>query len=115
MKTSETFSARVFVGRREGYNGGTHQYHEAIYWVRMYCDEVGLGCNITDINFVYTGGQEPGVCVELIQYPRFPKSIQHIKNDAYSIAHLLMTMFKQERCSIVCTDKTYMLERETLE
>lgn len=109
---TETYSAKVFVGLKEGYDGSVHHWREVVPWCREYCDAVGLGVNITPINFAYTGGDESGVCVEVIQYPRFPSSHQTIKNHAYSIGHLLMTMFKQYRCTLVCSDFTYLIENE---
>jgi hypothetical protein len=113
MKNLETFRAEVYVGLREGYDGPVvHSLEEVEYWCQEYVDRVGLCVNVTPCKFVYTGGGEPGARIELINYPRFPSTPQTIKNHAYSIAQLLMTMMKQKRCTIVCTDKTYMLESE---
>jgi len=114
LKTEPTFSARIFVGLQEGYDGPLHKYKEVVSIAQHYCDDVGLGVNISETTFVYTGGREPGVCVELIQYPRFPNDIDLIKKHAFRIAKMLMEAFNQHRCSVVCTDLTYLIEKKDL-
>jgi len=34
--------------------------------------KVGLCVNIQPTDYIYTGGQETGYCIELLNYPRFP-------------------------------------------
>jgi hypothetical protein len=77
-------------------------------------DEVGLGVTVTPTSFVYTGGDERGVIVGLINYPRFPSTEKEINDHAVSIAHLLMTAFKQERCTIEMPDVSYLLENDNI-
>jgi hypothetical protein len=39
---------------------------------REYCLEKGLCVTVTPTTYIYTGGEEAGYIVELINYPRFP-------------------------------------------
>lgn len=41
---------------------------------REYCYAVGLCVHIEPVDFIYTGGEEDGFKVGLINYPRFPIS-----------------------------------------
>ena len=76
MKTVNTFKADIYVGLRPAYNPG------AVCWgtrrsiatriCQKYCDKVGLGLTITDTEFIYTEGNEHGLIVGLINYPRLP-------------------------------------------
>lgn len=47
---------------------------EATAICQDYCNKVGLCVTIEPTNYVFTGGQEMGVRVGLINYPRFPTS-----------------------------------------
>ena len=109
--TCSTFTADIFIGLQEGYDGPLHSLSEVVQVCQGYVDEVGLGVTVTEITFVYTGGKEPGAIVGLINYPRFPKYIEDIRRHAVQIATLLMSHLHQIRCSIVCSDgQTIMLE-----
>jgi hypothetical protein len=61
---------------------------------------------VTPTNFVYKNGQEPGVIVGLIDYPRFPSNSDEIRKRAIEIGELLLHRFSQMRLSIVCPDIT---------
>lgn len=47
-------------------------YNAAREICRAYCDEVGYCVTVTPTSYVYTGGEESGFIVGLINYPRFP-------------------------------------------
>ena len=79
-----------------------------------YCDEVKLGVTFTKTEFIYVNGNEPGVIIGLINYPRFPDTNQNIKDKAFELAKKLMVELNQNRCSVVCSDKTYMFENELI-
>ena len=108
----ETYKVSVYMGLQEGYDGTQHHWKEAVRWIRTYVDEVGLGVTVTPTEFVYTDGNESGVIVGLIQYPRFPKPQSEIDEHAVKIAKLLMEAFSQERCTIETPTVSYLLERE---
>tara|TARA_R110000751_G_scaffold36545_3_gene89189 strand:- start:876 stop:1307 length:432 start_codon:yes stop_codon:yes gene_type:complete len=117
MKTVNTFKADIYVGLRPAYNPS------AVCWgtrrsiatriCQKYCDKVGLGLTITDTEFIYTEGNEHGLIVGLINYPRFPSIPYEVIEHAENIARKLLKELEQERVSIVTSDKTYMIEKDT--
>lgn len=105
-----TFTANIYLGLKEGYEGTTHAIEEVILFCRDYCDEVKLGVTVTPTYFVYVGGYEPGAIIGLIQYPRFPKDEGYISSTALELAEKLRIHFNQERLSVAFPDTTVMLE-----
>ncbi len=112
MKTVKTFTAVIYVGFGEQDGGAMHTIEEAEVICQSYVDAVGLCVTITPTRFIYTDGGEPGAVIGLINYPRFPASEDTILGKALELARLLMRAFRQFRASVVCSEKTYMLERE---
>jgi hypothetical protein len=104
-----TYTADIYVGAREGYSDKIREPWEFNKCVSDYVNEVKLAATITHLNFQYVDGNEPGVKVGLINYPRFPKSRQQIRDLAFSLAEKLKAEFKQERVTIVFPDDTVML------
>lgn len=77
---------------------------ENTYWVRIYasgpieeakqiirrdCLREGLCVTIEPTTYIYTGGEETGYVVGLINYPRFPASSGEIWARAIHLAELL--------------------------
>jgi len=56
---------------------------------REHCMKVGLCVTVTETEFIYTGGQESGVWVRLVNYPRFPSSDAEIEGKAHALAEKL--------------------------
>lgn len=112
MRKNETFTASIYVGLRHGYSGELSSSDEVRQWLQKYCNEVKLGLTFTQTEFIYVDGGEPGVIIGLINYPRFPSSIEEIKTKALAIAKGLMELCHQERVSVVFSDETVMLEKE---
>ena len=71
-----------------------------------YCDAVGFCVTVTETTYVYTGGEEVGVIVGLINYPRFPKAPAEIWAHAETLAAKLCIDLKQESYTIQAPDKT---------
>lgn len=111
MKKIDTFTAQIYIGTRQGYSGFLISVDEIKKWLQDFCTEVGLGVTITPTEFIYSNGNEPGVIIGLINYPRFPKSVNEIKDTALTIGNNLLKLCKQERLSIVFSDETIMLEK----
>jgi hypothetical protein len=110
MRTVDTFIATIYVGAKEGYQGIIHTYNEAKKLCEDYCDDNGLCITLTNTEFIYTDSNEIGFIIGLINYPRFPFTPEQLTIKAIAIAKLFKKEFKQFRVSIVCSDKTYMLE-----
>ena len=53
---------------------------------RKYCLEIGLCVTITPTTFIYTGGEELGVEIGLINYPRFADTQENILKKAIELA-----------------------------
>ena len=112
MKIEKTYVANIYIGLQEGYeNLRVHTFAEVIHICQAYCDSIGLGLTVTPTTFVYKGGRESGAIIGLINYPRFPSLPEEVKNRAVVLARRLMKEFNQERCSVVCSDETIMLEK----
>lgn len=73
---------------------------------RDYCDAVGLCVTVTETAYCYTGGEEAGVIVGLINYPRFPSTPDAIWQRAEELAARLCTGLKQESYTIQAPDRT---------
>lgn len=56
---------------------------------RQHCMNVGLCVTVTPTEYVYTGGQESGVIVRLVNYPRFPCSDAELEGKATALAMAL--------------------------
>lgn len=106
-----TYYANIWLGLKNGYDGEIGD----IQFVKNYCQEYvekGLCVTITETEFIYTGGNEPGVIIGLINYPRFPKEDGEVLAEAIQLAEQLMRSFEQYRCSIVTPHRTFLMENE---
>jgi hypothetical protein len=95
MKIVDTFEAKIYVGTmsKDRIKASSRFYD----LVRIYCNQVGLCVTITETNFFYTNGSEPGYMIGLINYPRFPSSPEEITKKALELAEIAKTYFEQER------------------
>lgn len=109
MQTVKTFSATIWAGLREGYDGPFHTAMEAKEIAQKYVDEIGCCVSVTETTFIYTRGREPGVAVGFINYPRFPDNTDGIRAKAIELAELLMAAMGQQRVTVVMPDETVML------
>ena len=65
----------------------------------------GACVSISEEEYIYTMGNETGIVVNLINYPRFPKEPYQLLNQAYEIAELLIEKLHQGSCTIVDYNK----------
>ncbi len=70
-----------------------------------YC-EVGLCVTVTETRYVYTGDEDFGLIIGLINYPRFPKTPEEIWAHAEALAALLRLRLGQQSYTIQGPDKT---------
>lgn len=99
MTRAETLSYPVFI-----FIAG--DYAKALELCRAYCDETGFCVTVTPTAYVYTGGQEAGVIVGLINYPRFPSEPHAIWHRADELGKRLRVGLGQESYTIQAPDKT---------
>jgi hypothetical protein len=79
---------------------------------QKYCEEVGFCVTFTPTTFIYSNGNEPGVIVGCIQYPRFPLPNEQNRERAIALAKRLMSQAHQKRVSIMMPDEVVMLSKE---
>ncbi|HBO9153605.1 hypothetical protein [Pseudomonas aeruginosa] len=75
------------------------------YWIKLYlsgpieiakniirqeCLREGLCITIDPTTFIYTGGEETGYTVGIVNYPRFPTSPDDLEDRARQLMHLLL-------------------------
>lgn len=78
---------------------------------REYCFAVGLCVTVEPVTYIYTGGEEVGVRVGLINYPRFPSDSEQIGQHAANLANQLMIRLCQHSYSIAGPETTYWHSR----
>jgi len=76
---------------------------------RTYCDEVGFCVTCTPTSYVYTGGEETGYIIGLINYPRFPMTPEQIWDHAAALAERLRNEASQDSYTIQAPDKTVLV------
>lgn len=112
MKKIITYTATIYCGLRDGYGEEINSsYPDAI---NDYINNRsgGLCVTCTPTTFYYNGGQEPGIIVGIINYPRYPFSDEKIRRLALELAEELMIKCKQYRVSIVFPEETILLENK---
>lgn len=96
VKTTKSFTIRIWIA-------GNYDRAEEI--CREYCEQ-GYCVSIQPANYIYTGGEESGVCVTLINYPRFPLSPSDLKIHAENLAEHLRIGLHQQSFSIEDPNET---------
>jgi len=80
---------------------------------RAECFREGLCVTVDPCEYIYTGGQETGYRVGLINYPRFPATPQEITDRAKRLAIALMERGFQHSCLVMTPVSTeWMTRRE---
>lgn len=112
MKAVGTFTATIYVGQRIHRTDTFVTLSRARAWLQEYVDSVGLCVSLTNTEFLYSNGSEPGFIVGLINYPRFPAEFQDIRSKALHIAENLRRIMKQYKVTVVFPDVTVMVSEE---
>lgn len=73
---------------------------------REYCYRVGLCVSVSACDFIYTGGEEAGARVGLVNYPRFPTTPDELVEKARTLAVDLMRRACQHSALVVTDDET---------
>lgn len=99
---------------------------EPTYWVRLYlsgplpvieqtcrreCYLRGLCVTVEPTRFIYTGGEETGAVVGLINYPRFPSTPDEIWSRAVRLAGRLLDDTFQHSILLMDPAKTVWITR----
>ena len=114
MQECETYWATIYLGLRPHYDEVSNRLmdsrrEQARITCQKFCDLAGSCVTITDTEFIYTKGNEPGLIIGFIHYPCSAcKNI--IESQSKQLAQELMVLCEQNRVSIMYPDKTIMLE-----
>jgi hypothetical protein len=97
IKHARSFPTTIYIAGR---------YSKAIKVIEKYCNEVGYCVTIKPTLYIYKDGQEHGIEVGLINYPRFPADASTIVDKAREIAERLRVALDQESYSIQTPNDT---------
>jgi hypothetical protein len=81
-------------------------YDQAVHACREWCKNNPLCVTVTPTEFVYSGGAESGVCVRVIQYPRFPTEESALWMQAVDLAAFLRARLFQRSFTVEGRDET---------
>jgi len=105
MKIKKTYTATIHVGLKIRRTGTIQSYNKADIICQEFVDEIGECVSFAPTNYIYTHGGEPGVIVQFIQYPRFPKEESEIKKPSGPINVVATRAGFFKRCRKVEGDK----------
>lgn len=109
MKSCDTYEVYIYCGLKEGYDGQMHTLDEVIAICQKFC-EIGYGVMVAPTHFVYTGGNEPGFYVSLINQPRFPSTHDTVLDKAIDLGKILLVALKQKYVTVCANWETYVIE-----
>src|SRR5579864_1128188 len=101
LKEVQTYTVRIYMAG---------DIVEAKRLLRHECYREGLCVTIEPCDFIYTGGEEAGFVVGLLNYPRFPSEPVRIFERAKRIAEGLMPFLNQRSALLVSPDKTVWIQ-----
>lgn len=92
-------------------------YEHAKRICKQYCDDTGFCVTVTSTEYVHTSGQESGVIIGLINYPRFPSDLETMLTRAINLAIMLREQLGQESFSIQTPESTiwYSYRKEDIQ
>jgi hypothetical protein len=105
-KHANSFPVNIFIAG---------DYDKAVISVREYCEAIGYCVTVTKTIYVYTGGEEEGVIIGLINYPRFPTGPNEILDHALALGQKLLVDLDQETFSIQNHRNTAWYSRRPLD
>ena len=97
MKTEKTWWARIYL---------SGPIDVAKQTIRAECLRNGLCVTVEPTTFIYTGGEESGIVVGLIQYPRFPAKKLALEARAVDLARKLRRSMFQRSVLVMFLDRT---------
>lgn len=103
MKIVPTFTAQIYMAG---------DIRHARVLIRQYVFDVGLCVTVEPVRYIYTGGEEKGFRIGLINYPRFPSEPSDIKARAIDLAEVLQVKLAARSFSIVMPDETLWSSRD---
>lgn len=77
--------------------------------IKKFCDDEKIGLSYHANFFIYPNGEEPGLVLHLINYPRFPDTNENILKKAVKLAEMLKKECEQERVIIETPDEVKVI------
>lgn len=109
-----TFTATIYAGLKNRQTGDYCIYPNLAKGIcQEECDK-GWCVTFEETEYLYKDGNERGIKVGIIQYPRFPAEISEIKDRTLKLAQKLLIGLNQCRVTVVFSDETIMLTNEDL-
>lgn len=105
-KSANTFTAHIYMS-------GPIEVAKQI--IRAECLREGLCVTIEPTTFIYTGGEESGYVVGLINYPRFPSTPAAIEARARDLMHKLLHATFQHSGLLMTPDVTEWVSKRGAE
>jgi hypothetical protein len=101
-ETAPTHAVRIYT------SGPLHLIEDTC---RAFCLRQGLCVTVDPTRFIYTGGEETGAVVGLLNYPRFPQSPDEINRVAEDLAREILSACHQHSVLIVRPENTHWITR----
>ena len=106
---TSTFWANIYCGLKPGYDGVELSYDYAERVVKAYVQNKPMCVSFTKTKYIYENGEENGVIIGIINYPRFPLDADDIRSNALFLANHLKEKFCQIRVTVMFPNETLML------
>ena len=106
--TNESYNVQIWLGLKNIVTNEECPIQKIEDYIQFHCDKIGECVTITPTRFIYTKGNENGVVIGYINYPRFPKDKQVIEDNAVALAKELMMLANQCRVTVTTPENTYM-------
>ena len=88
-------------------------YNMAEEALRQHCSEEGDCWAVEHCNFIYTGGQEAGVKMTRIDYPRFPMTPEKLQERVEKLAEAMLFSLHQRSCTVVGPLRSTYMSRDS--
>jgi hypothetical protein len=103
MKSCETIEISIWIA------GDINQARQVC---REFCREVGFCVTLTEVDYIYTGGEERGIRVGIINYPKYKSDRDTLFEKAEQLAEMLRVRLCQRSYSIMAPDYTVWFDAE---
>lgn len=89
------------------YMAGDIQQCKQVLRKECFCEPICVTVEACD--YLYTGGEESGFRVGLVNYPRFPSDLETLRRRAILLAEVLISRLHQWSALVVAPDRTTWL------
>ena len=98
FKKTETHEIKIFIA------GDINTIKQVVH---KYCRDTGFCVTVTPTTYIYTGGEETGVILGIINYARFPTTPKCLFAKAYKLAIQIRYEANQSNFTIMTPTRTW--------